>query len=111
MIVCQSNRPAQVRTPPTGPIYLARDIMLASWSGTRGHVSSEDVVGMTVEILAGSVIAHRRPRVSMAGRDLHVAQIHARVEHGRDERRAGAYVDEPVNPDFRRAGRQRAERP
>src|SRR5580692_240880 len=56
-----------------------------SWSGARGHVSGEDVVGVAVEILAGSVIAHRRPRVSGWGRDLHVAQVHARVEHGRDE--------------------------
>ncbi len=41
---------------------------------------------MAIEVLAGSVIAHRRPRVCVAGRDLHVPQVHSRVEHGRDER-------------------------
>jgi len=72
-----------------GPGWAARSsarsrFMFESWSGAGGHVSGEDVVGMAVEILAGSVIAHRGPRVSVAGRDLHVAQVHARVEHGRD---------------------------
>jgi len=65
---------------------------------------------MTVEILAGSVIAHRRPRVSMAGRDLHVAQIHARVEHGRDERVWSTYVDESDYPDFAASANRRSRR-
>jgi ribose/xylose/arabinose/galactoside ABC-type transport system permease subunit len=39
---------------------------------------------MTVEVLAGPVITHRRPRVCVAGRDLHVPQVHARVETGRE---------------------------
>jgi hypothetical protein len=60
--------------------------MLESWSGARGHVGSEDVVGVAVEVLTGAVVAHRCPRVSVAGRDLHVSQVDAGVEHGRDER-------------------------
>ena len=35
---------------------------------------------MAVKVLAGSVIAHRRPRVCVAGRDLDIPQVHARVE-------------------------------
>ena len=59
---------------------------------------------MAVEILAGPVIAHRRPRVSVAGRDLHVAQVHARVEHGRDERMPEHMWMSPVDPDSRCLG-------
>ena len=40
---------------------------------------------MAVEVLAGSVIAHRGARVSVPGRDLHVPEVHPGVEHGRDE--------------------------
>jgi len=39
---------------------------------------------MTVEVLAGSVVPHRRARIGMAGSDLDVAQVHARVETGRE---------------------------
>jgi hypothetical protein len=59
--------------------------MLGSWSGAGGgHVSGEDVVGAAVEVLAGSVLAHGGPRVSVAGGDLYVAQVYARVETGRE---------------------------
>jgi hypothetical protein len=39
---------------------------------------------VAVQVLAGSVIPHRGARVSVTGSDLHVAQIGAGVEHGRD---------------------------
>ena len=41
---------------------------------------------MAVEVLACPVIARSRPRVCVAGGDLHVPHVHACVEHGRDER-------------------------
>jgi hypothetical protein len=35
---------------------------------------------MAVEVLAGSVVAHRGPRVGVAGGDLDVAQVDSGVE-------------------------------
>src|SRR6266568_173804 len=49
-----------------------------------GHVSGQDVVGVAVEVVAGPVIPHRGTRVGVSGSDLHVAQVGAGVEHGRD---------------------------
>jgi len=40
---------------------------------------------VTVEILAGPVIPHRGARIGVPGGDLAVAQVHARVQHRRDE--------------------------
>ena len=40
---------------------------------------------MPVEVLSGAVIAHGGARVSVAARDLHVAQVDAGIEHGGDE--------------------------
>ena len=40
---------------------------------------------MPVEVLAGTVVAHGGARVGVAGGDLHVAKVDARVEHGGDE--------------------------
>src|SRR5215469_16888284 len=54
-------------------------------SGAGGHVGGEDVVRVAVEVLAGPVIPHRGSRIGVAGGDLDVAQVHARVEHGGDE--------------------------
>ena len=54
-------------------------------SGSGGHVGGEDVVGVAVQVLAGSVIAHRGARVSVTGRDLDVPEVDAGIEHGRDE--------------------------
>ena len=39
---------------------------------------------MAVQVLAGPVIPHRGARVGVTGGDLHVAQVSASVEHGRD---------------------------
>jgi hypothetical protein len=41
---------------------------------------------VAVQVLAGSVVAHRGARVGVAGSDLDIAQVDARVEHGGDER-------------------------
>jgi hypothetical protein len=53
--------------------------------GPGGHVGSEDVVRVAIEVLARPVVAHRRPQVGMAGGDLHIAQADPGVEHGRHE--------------------------
>jgi hypothetical protein len=45
-----------------------------------------NVVGMAVEVLAGSVVAHRGPGIGVADRDLHVAQVNCGVETGGDVR-------------------------
>ena len=43
----------------------------------RGHVGGEDVVGVPVEVVACTVVAHRRPWVCMASGDLDVSQVDA----------------------------------
>jgi hypothetical protein len=57
-------------------------------SGAGCHVGGQDVVRVSVEVLAGPVVAHRGPRVSVPGLDLDIPQVHARIQHGRDERSA-----------------------
>ena len=42
-------------------------------SGAGGHVGGEDVVGVPVELVAGTVVAHGGAGVSVPGGDLHVA--------------------------------------
>jgi hypothetical protein len=39
---------------------------------------------VAVEVLAGSVVAHGGALVGVASGDLDVAEVYARVEHGRD---------------------------
>jgi hypothetical protein len=41
---------------------------------------------MAVEVGAGPVVAHRGARIRVAGSDLDVLQVHARIQHGRNER-------------------------
>ena len=53
-------------------------------SGAGCHIGGEDVVGVTVEVLAGPVVAHRGAWIGMAGGDLDVPEVHASVEHGCD---------------------------
>src|SRR3954453_11803880 len=50
-----------------------------------GHVGGENVVGVSVEVLAGAVVAHGGPWVGVPGRDLDVAEVDAGVAHGGDE--------------------------
>ena len=45
--------------------------------GAGGHVGGEDLVGVAVEVLAGSVVAHGGARVAVADGDLYVAQVYA----------------------------------
>jgi hypothetical protein len=40
---------------------------------------------VTVKILAGPVVTHRRPWIGVPGSDLDVPQVHACIKHGRDE--------------------------
>lgn len=49
---------------------------------------------MAVEVLARPVVSHRGSGVGVAGRDLHIAQVDAGVEHG-GGKCAGAYAGEP----------------
>jgi hypothetical protein len=56
-----------------------------SGSGSGGHEGGEDVVGVSVEVLAGAVVAHGGAWVGVAGGDLDVADADAGVEHGGDE--------------------------
>jgi len=42
-------------------------------------------VRVAVEVLAGSVVTHCGARIGVAGGNLDIAQVHAGVEHGRDE--------------------------
>ena len=53
---------------------------------------------MAVEVLAGSVIPHRGPRIGVPGGDLDVPQIHAGVEHGGDEGMAEHMRVRPDDP-------------
>ena len=48
---------------------------------------------MAVQVVAGSVVAHRGPRVSVARGDLDVSEVDAGIEHGRVKRPgfAGGY--------------------
>jgi hypothetical protein len=64
---------------------MAAAVKATIWSGARCHVGGEDVVRVAVEVLACPVIPHRGTRVGVAGGDLDVAQVHPRVEHGRDK--------------------------
>jgi hypothetical protein len=41
---------------------------------------------VTVEVLASPVVAHRGARIGVPSGDLHIAQVNASVETGRDKR-------------------------
>ena len=45
---------------------MVHELWVRCGSGAGGHVGGEDVVGVTVEVLAGTVVAHRGARVGMA---------------------------------------------
>jgi hypothetical protein len=40
---------------------------------------------------------HRGARVEVTGRDLHVAQVNASIEHGRDERAIARLADQVMS--------------
>ena len=56
-------------------------------SRARSHISSEDVVGMTAGVLAGSVVAHGGPGIGVPGSDLDIAQVHPAFAGGTVEAR------------------------
>jgi len=62
-------------------------------SGARGHVRGEDVVRVTIEVLAGPVVAHGRPGVGVPGGDLNITQVHPGIQTGRERKCASAYAD------------------
>ena len=51
-----------------------------AWSGTGGQVGGEDAVGMSVEVLAGTVLAHGGPWTGVAGSDLHIALANSGID-------------------------------
>src|SRR5450631_895305 len=67
-------------------------------SGAGGHVGGQDVVRVAVKVLACSVVTHRGPRVSGAGSDLDVSQIHAGIEHSGDKSMAKHVRVRPGDP-------------
>ena len=73
--------------PFSHPCFLALlEAVVGPGLCSGGHVGGQDVVGVTVKILAGPVLPHRRAWISMAGRDLNIPQVHPGVQHGRNER-------------------------
>ena len=58
----------------------------AAASGAGGHVGSEDVVGVPVEVLAGPVVARGRAGIGVPGGDLDIAQVNPGIQHGCNER-------------------------
>jgi hypothetical protein len=49
-------------------------------SGAGGHEGGENIVRVTVQVLAGSVVPHRGARVCVARGDLDIAQVNASIE-------------------------------
>jgi hypothetical protein len=60
---------------------------LLEWvsAGGAGDEGGDDVRGVTVERLAGPVVAHGRARIGVRGGFLDVSQGHSGVESGGDE--------------------------
>jgi DNA-binding CsgD family transcriptional regulator len=65
-------------------------------AGGDGDEGGDDVGGVTVEGLAGPVVAHRRARVGVTGCFLHIAQGHTGVQGGGDEAVAQAVRRDPL---------------
>ena len=59
---------------------------------------------MTVKVLAGPVGTHRGARIGVAGGDLDIPQVHACVQHGRDEGMAEHVRVRPGDPHTRSLG-------
>src|SRR5215472_10519386 len=82
--LCMSMRLGNARYSAMPCDPWARAVGSAARSGVGGHVGGQDVVRVAVKVLAGPVVAHRGARIGVPGRDLDVAELHARVEDGRD---------------------------
>ncbi|MEU8112228.1 hypothetical protein [Micromonospora sp. NPDC048947] len=66
-----------------------------AFARSRTPLRGEDVVGVAVEVLAGSVVTHGGSGVRVAGGDLQVSEADARVEHGGHEGVAQSYAARP----------------
>ena len=64
-------------------------------------MGGEDVVGVSVEVLAGSVVSHGGASVGVTGGYLDVTKIYSGVEHGRDEGVPQHVRMHPGQPDVR----------
>ena len=94
------HRPGVGTKPPerSGSRSLAHDPDTL-FSANPCHVGGEYLVGVSVEVLAGAVVAHGGAWIGVAGGDLYVAQAHAGVEHRRDERLSQHVRMHPGHPD------------
>ena len=64
----------------------------------------QDVVGVTIQVLAGPAVAHRGARVGVTSGDLDVPEVDAGIEHGRDKGMAEHMLMRSGNPDASRLG-------
>ena len=67
-----------------GAVALARPVSIVGLLAA-GEEGGDDVAGVAVEVVAGSVVSGGGSRVGVSGRDLHVSQRHPGVEGGGDE--------------------------
>ena len=65
---------AHIRPRPGDIGTRYRPVQASGLAGSAGDEGGDDVRGVPVMGLAGSVVAHRRPRVGVTGRLLHVPQ-------------------------------------
>ncbi|MFG1891681.1 hypothetical protein ACGFIR_27890 [Micromonospora sp. NPDC049051] len=77
---------------------------MSIWLYPGGHIHGEDVVGVAVEVLADSVVAHGGSRVGVAGGDLYVAEADTGVEHLVANVCRSMCGEHPRHPDSRREG-------
>ena len=64
------------------------EVPMAVGSSAAGDEGDHDVGGVAVEVLSAAVVDRRGSGIGVAGGELHVAQGHAGVERGHDERGA-----------------------
>src|SRR5437868_832737 len=93
---CANTRRTRIRPKPTpvpgrqgarprsGRAPLDRVPLVLGLRGT-GHEGGDDVAGVTIEVVAGSVVSGRGAGVRGTGGDLDVPQRHPGIESRRDE--------------------------
>lgn len=79
---CARDCPVQSATPTPCKSAELRTGQGSVLAGSPGHEGGDDVGGVAVEGDAGAVVAHRGPRVGVAGGLLHVPERHTGVEGG-----------------------------
>src|ERR1019366_815608 len=90
---------ARIQSTITGDLGTHSSRQCRAMSGAGGHVGGQYVVRVAVEVLAGPVVTHRGARVGVAGGDLDIPQVHAGIEHGRNEGVPQHMRVWPGNPD------------